>query len=113
MTASWVWAAWEARTGSSKLPGTWISRQYAPEASSTRRAAAYDGPLLVGVAAILALGTGIAWLVVTQLFEFEWLPHWPTVLATLGGGLALVLAFAVGGSLPLLRARPAQALRAL
>ncbi len=66
---------------------------------------------LAGVA--LALGTGIAWLVVTQLFEFEWLPHWPTVLATLGGGLALVLAFAVGGSLPLLRARPAQALRAL
>jgi putative ABC transport system permease protein len=31
----------------------------------------------------------------------------------LGAGVALVLAFALGASLPLLRARPAQALRTL
>ncbi|TMM50396.1 ABC transporter permease [Qipengyuania marisflavi] len=61
----------------------------------------------------LALGSALAWLVVTQLFEFDWLPDWPTVLGVLGAGLAVVLAFAVGGSLPLLRAKPAQALRAL
>ena len=37
----------------------------------------------------------------------------PLVLAVLGGGLMLVLGFALAGALPLLRARPAQALRAL
>ncbi len=67
--------------------------------------------LLAGVS--LALGSGLAWLVVVQLFEFEWLPAWGTVLAVLGAGLALVFAFALAGSLPLLRAKPAQALREL
>ncbi len=67
--------------------------------------------VLAGVA--LAMGTGLAWLVITQLFEFDWLPNWPQILAVLGGGLALVLIFALGGSLPLLRARPAQTLRSL
>ena len=47
---------------------------------------------------------------VVQLFNFAFLPDWPRVLAVLGGGLALVLAFALGGSLPLLRTRPAWAL---
>lgn len=67
--------------------------------------------LLAGVA--LALGTLMSWLVVVQLFEFDWLPDWPRILAVLGIGVALVLAFALGGSLPLLRAKPAQALRAI
>ncbi|RJY08965.1 ABC transporter permease [Aurantiacibacter aquimixticola] len=66
---------------------------------------------LAGVA--LALGSGLAWLIVTQLFEFDWLPDWGEILAVLGGGLVLVLAFALGASLPLLRARPAQTLRSL
>ncbi len=61
----------------------------------------------------LVLGSAIGWLVIVQLFEFDWLPDWPRVLAVLGGGLALVLVFALAGSLPLLRARPAQALREL
>lgn len=61
----------------------------------------------------LALGGALAWLVIVQLFEFEWLPDWPRVLAVLGAGLALVLAFALGASLPLLRAKPARALRSL
>ena len=70
---------------------------------------------LAGALAIVALGLGslTAWLVVTQLLEFDWLPDWGTVLAVLGAGLVVVLAFAIGGSLPLLRARPAHALRAL
>ncbi|MFA7584910.1 MAG: FtsX-like permease family protein [Novosphingobium sp.] len=61
----------------------------------------------------LALGSAIGWLITVQLFEFDWLPHWPTVLAVLGAGTALVIAFALAGSLPLLRAKPAQALREL
>jgi len=67
--------------------------------------------LLAGVA--LALGTAGAWSVVTQLFEFAWLPGWGTILAVLGGGLAVVLAMALAGSLGVLRTRPAQALREL
>ncbi len=61
----------------------------------------------------LALGSGLAWVVITQMFEFDWLPDWGRVLTVLGLGLAMVLAFALGGSLPLLRAKPAQALREL
>ncbi len=67
--------------------------------------------LLAAVA--LALGSALAWFVITQLFEFDWLPDWREVLAVLGTGLLLVLAFALGGSLPLLRAKPAHALREL
>lgn len=71
--------------------------------------------LLASVLALvsLALGSAIAWLVVVQLFEFDWLPDWPVVLGVLGAGLALVLGFALAASLPLLRAKPAQALREL
>ena len=67
--------------------------------------------LLAGVA--LALGSGIAWLVVVKLFAFDWLPDWRAVLGVLGLGLALVIGFALAASLPLLRAKPAQALREL
>lgn len=67
--------------------------------------------VLAGVA--LALGLGAAWFVVTKLFEFEWLPAWGAVLGVLAAGIGLVLAFATAGALPLLRAKPAQALRSL
>ena len=71
--------------------------------------------LLASALAVVALGLGTltAWLLVTQLFEFDWLPDWGEIFAVLGLGLFVVLAFAIGGSLPLLRAKPAQALRAL
>ena len=71
--------------------------------------------LIAGALALvaLALGSGLGWVIITQLFEFDWLPDWGAVLAVLGLGLAIVLAFALGGSLPLLRAKPAQALREL
>ncbi len=61
----------------------------------------------------LALGLAAAWGVVTGLFDFEWLPGWGAVLGVLAGGLVLVIAFALAGALPLLRAKPAQALREL
>ncbi|BBC74084.1 ABC transporter permease [Altererythrobacter sp. B11] len=67
--------------------------------------------LLAAVA--LALGTGLGWLVIVELFDFDWLPDWPRILAVLGGGIALVLTFALAASLPLLREKPAQALRQL
>lgn len=71
--------------------------------------------LIAGALALvaLALGSALGWIIITQLFEFEWLPDWGAVLAVLGLGLAMVLAFALGGSLPLLKAKPAQALREL
>ncbi|UYV15326.1 ABC transporter permease [Porphyrobacter sp. ULC335] len=71
--------------------------------------------LLAGVLALvaLALGGGLAWVVITQLFEFDWLPDWGEVLGVLGLGVALVLGFALAGSLPLLGAKPARALREL
>lgn len=59
----------------------------------------------------LGLGSALAWVIITRLFEFDWLPDWGMVLGVLGVGLVMVLAFALGGSLPLLRAKPAQALR--
>jgi putative ABC transport system permease protein len=72
------------------------------------------GLLAVALALVaLALGSAMGWAIVTQLFEFDWLPDWPSVLAVLAAGLLLVLAFALAGSLPLLRAKPAQALREL
>jgi putative ABC transport system permease protein len=67
--------------------------------------------LLSGVA--LLLGGAVAWGIITQLFEFDWLPDWGVVAAVLAGGIGVILAFALGGSLPVLRARPAQALRTL
>jgi len=71
--------------------------------------------LLAGILALvsLALGSAIAWAVIVEMFEFDWLPDWPRVLAVLGAGVALVLGFALAGSLPLLRAKPAEALREL
>ena len=75
--------------------------------------AEYGALALVLALVALGLGSAMAWAVITQLFEFDWLPDWPRVLMVLGAGLVLVLAFALGGSLPLLRAKPASALREL
>lgn len=71
--------------------------------------------LLAAVLALvaLALGSSAAWLVIVELFEFDWLPDWTTIALTLGAGLVAVLVFAILASLPLLREKPAQALRAL
>src|SRR3546814_2783758 len=40
----------------------------------------------------LALGVPLGWLVVTRLFEFDWLPDWGQILAVLALGVALVVA---------------------
>jgi len=67
---------------------------------------------IVGAVALI-LGAGGGWFVVTRVFGFDWLPDWGVVLATLVGGAAATVAIGVAGTLPVLRAKPAAALRAL
>lgn len=67
--------------------------------------------IVAGVA--LALGLGGAWFVIVQIFQFIWLPDLAAVFLTLGAGVAITLVIGLIGSLPILAARPAQALRAL
>ncbi|MEO0062616.1 MAG: hypothetical protein RLZZ08_1176 [Pseudomonadota bacterium] len=67
--------------------------------------------VLSGVA--LAIGSALGWIIIVQMFDFDWLPDWPRILLVLGGGVGMVLAFALAASLPLLRAKPAQSLREL
>ncbi|RHW16832.1 ABC transporter permease [Sphingomonas gilva] len=64
-------------------------------------------------AVALALGMAGAWYVMTQIFEFDWLPDYPTVLATLAAGAGLTMTIGLLGALPILAARPARALREL
>jgi putative ABC transport system permease protein len=68
---------------------------------------------LILAAVSLVLGLTGAWFVIVQLFEFTWRPDWAIVLATLIAGTALTLGIALLGSLPLLKLRPAAALRTL
>jgi putative ABC transport system permease protein len=67
--------------------------------------------LLAGLAS--ALGLAAAWYVIVEIFEFGWAPDWPVVLGTLAGGGLLTLVIGILGSLPLMRVRPAKALRSL
>lgn len=67
--------------------------------------------VLTGIA--LALGLFGAWYVIVQLFEFGWAPDWPIVLLTVAAGGILTLLIGMLGSLPILAARPAQALRSV
>ena len=68
--------------------------------------------VIIGAVALL-LGAAGGWYVVTQLFDFAWLPDWGVVMATLVVGALTTIAIGLAGSLPVLRARPAAALRAL
>lgn len=71
--------------------------------------------IITGLLALVALALGgvLAWIIITAVFSFDWLPDWRVVFGVLGIGLGLVLTFALAGSLPLLRAKPASALREL
>lgn len=76
---------------------------------------AIEHALLAAVMALVALvlGTAGGWYVVTQLFGFDWLPDWRVICATLAMGALVTVGIGLIGSLPVLRARPASALRAL
>lgn len=78
-------------------------------------AQAIEYALLAAIIALLALaaGTAAGWYVVTRIFELAWAPDWPIVLATLAAGALGTLGIGLLGSLPVLAARPAAALRAL
>ncbi len=71
--------------------------------------------VLAAILALLALGLGLAgaWYVVTQLFEFDFVPDPLIVGLTLLGGAGLAFLIGIAGSWPLLSARPARALRSL
>lgn len=71
--------------------------------------------LLALVLAGVAMGLGLlaSWYVMTQVFEFGFVPDWTIVLMTLFGGAGLTLVIGLVGSWPVLSAKPAQALRHL
>jgi putative ABC transport system permease protein len=65
------------------------------------------------VAVALAMGSAAGWYVVTQVFAIGWAPRWDVVGLTLAAAVAMTLGTGIAGSLPALRARPADALRDL
>ncbi|AKM09514.1 ABC transporter permease [Croceicoccus naphthovorans] len=71
--------------------------------------------LLALVLGVVGMGIGMAtgWFVIDRLFEFPFRPDWAVVTAVVIGGGALVVGAATLASLPVLHARPAQALRSL
>ncbi|MEY2942894.1 MAG: hypothetical protein RLY97_908 [Pseudomonadota bacterium] len=75
--------------------------------------AEFAGLVLILALVALAIGSALGWLIMVHLFKFSFLPNWPWVLAVLGGGVTVILCFALLTSLPLLRAKPAAALREL
>ena len=68
--------------------------------------------VLLGLVA-LALGMGAGWYVVAQIFEFKFAPDPLTLAITLVGGAGLTFLLGMAGSLPILAAKPAEALRSL
>ena len=61
----------------------------------------------------LALGLGAGWYVIVQIFDFTFAPDPATLAWTLIGGAGLTFALGMLGSLPILAARPSEALRSL
>lgn len=61
----------------------------------------------------LAIGGAAGWYAVREIFELEWAPDWPVVIATVAAGGIGTLFLGLLGALPILSARPAAALREL
>ncbi|SIN84868.1 putative ABC transport system permease protein [Parasphingorhabdus marina DSM 22363] len=86
---------------------------------ATRRqiltAQAIEYAVLAVLLSLVALGLGLlsGWFVITQIFEFTWQPDWDIVLATLAVGAVVTLGIGLIGSIPVLSAKPARALREL
>ncbi|MEW4466260.1 FtsX-like permease family protein [Parasphingorhabdus sp. JC815] len=78
-------------------------------------AQAIEYAVLALILSAVALGLGLlaGWFVITQIFEFTWQPDWMTVMVTLAIGAVLTLGIGLLGSVPVLSAKPARALREL
>lgn len=78
-------------------------------------AQAIEYAILAILLAAVALGLGLfaGWFVITQIFEFSWQPDWGVVMLTLGIGAVVTLGIGLVGSIPVLSAKPARALREL
>ena len=76
---------------------------------------AIEYALLAFLLSAVALGLGLfaGWFVITQIFEFTWQPDWGIVLLTLAIGAVVTLGIGLLGSIPVLSAKPARALREL
>ncbi|RJT24675.1 FtsX-like permease family protein [Chakrabartia godavariana] len=61
----------------------------------------------------LAIGSTAGWYVTTRVFELDWTPDWPVVIGTVAAGGFGTLLMGLIGAVPVLRARPAEALRTL
>jgi putative ABC transport system permease protein len=68
--------------------------------------------LLLGMLS-LALGMGGGYYVITQIFDFKFAPDFGVLALTLIGGAGITFVLGLAGSLPILAARPAEALRSL
>jgi putative ABC transport system permease protein len=68
---------------------------------------------LVLVAVALTIGAAAGWFVVVRIFAIGWAPDWRVVALTLAAAVVVTLGTGLLGSLPALRARPGEALRAL
>lgn len=78
-------------------------------------AQAIEYAILALLLSAVALGLGLlsGWFVITQIFEFTWQPDWLVVFVTLGVGAIVTLGIGLLGSIPVLSAKPARALREL
>lgn len=78
-------------------------------------AQAIEYAVLAILLSAVALGLGLfaGWFVITQIFEFTWQPDWSAVLVTLAVGAVVTLGIGLVGSIPVLSAKPARALREL
>lgn len=78
-------------------------------------AQAIEYALLAFLLSLVALGLGLfaGWFVITQIFIFTWQPDWAVVLLTLFVGAVVTLVIGLIGSIPVLSAKPARALREL
>ncbi|SFR78171.1 ABC transporter permease [Sphingomonas jatrophae] len=61
----------------------------------------------------LAIGTAGGWYVVVHVLELPWAPAWGTIALTVAAAVATTVGIGLAGSLSVLRARPAEALRRL
>ncbi|MDB5709671.1 MAG: hypothetical protein JWL96_1741 [Sphingomonas bacterium] len=68
---------------------------------------------LIVVLVALVIGATAGWYVVVRVFELAWAPDWAVVAMTLTASVLVTLGIGLLGSLPALRARPADALREL